>query len=216
MALYIDSADINDVRCALGLGFIAGVTTNPALIAKTGRPGLDVLKEILALSNGPVFYQVTAETLEGRADQARVISALAPRRIHVKIPATTENIGLAARLTQDGMMCAVTAVSDPAQAYLAALAGATYVAPYVNRLSRQLGDGIAVLRRCVQAVQGTPTRVLAASLKSVDEVMQAVDAGAHDITIPLDLILKMGDHELSQKAIEEFAAATRSAGFDQS
>jgi transaldolase len=215
MALYLDSADMNDVRLAMELGFVAGVTTNPALIVKSGRPGLDVLKDILSLTGGPVFYQVTAETLAGRAEQARAISALAPKRIHVKIPATTENIGLAARLTQYGMMCAVTAVADPAQAYLASLAGATYVAPYVNRLTRHLGDGIDVLHRCVQAVQGSPTRVLAASLKSVDEVMQAVTAGAHDITIPLNLILKMGEHELSQKAIEEFAAAIQTAGLKE-
>ena len=121
--------------------------------------------------------------------------------------ATTENISLAAHLSREGIMCCVTAVASPAQAYLAALSGATYVAPYVNRLTRQMGDGVGVVRRCVEVMKGTPTRVLAASLKSVDEMLEVVLAGAHDITIPLELILQLGDHALSDKALEEFAAA---------
>ncbi len=204
MALLIDSADIGEIRQALALGFVSGVTTNPALVAKTGRPGLEVLKEILEISQGPVFFQATAPSLAGREAQAHRIAALAPERIQVKLGATTENIGLAARLGQEGIHCCVTAVSSPAQAYLAGLAGAAYVAPYVNRLTRQQGDGIAVVRQCAAALQGTPTRLLAASLKSVDEVLETLSAGAHDITIPLELILQLGNHPLSDKAIVEF------------
>ena len=212
MALFIDSADIEDVRRAFELGFVSGVTTNPALVAKTGRPGLDVLNDLLDLTNGPVFYQVTAPTLKGRAEQAREASHLSWRRVHVKIGATTENISLAAHLTREGIMCAVTAVASPAQAYLAVLSGATYIAPYVNRLTRQQGDGVAVVRRCVEVLKGSSTRLLAASLKSVDEVLEVVLAGAHDITIPLELILKLGDHDLSNQAIEEFTAAMQAQG----
>lgn len=211
MALLIDSADIADIRQALGLGFVTGVTTNPALVAKSGRPGLDVVKDILGMTAGPVFFQVTADTVEQRAEQAWTISRLAPQQIHVKIPATTENIALVAHLSKEGIQCAVTAVSSPGQAYLAGLAGATYIAPYVSRLTRNLGSGVEVVRRCAGVLQGTRTRILAASLKSVDEVVDTLLAGAHDITIPLDLILAMGEHELSQKAIQDFAAATAAA-----
>jgi transaldolase len=207
MALFIDSADIEDVRRAFELGFVTGVTTNPALIAKTGRPGLEVLNDLLDLTNGPVFYQVTAATPNGRAEQAREASRLSPRRVQVKIGATSENISLAAHLSREGIMCCVTAVASPAQAYLAALSGATYVAPYVNRLTRLQGDGVAVVRQCVEVMKGTSTRLLAASLKSVDEMLEVVMAGAHDITIPLELILKLGDNELSDQAIADFAAA---------
>lgn len=214
MALLIDSADITDIRRALGLGFVTGVTTNPSLVAKTGQPGMAVLQEILGLTSGPVFFQVTAGTAEGRAEQAREISRLAPQQIHVKIPATTENIALAAHLRKEGIQCALTAISSPAQAYLASLAGATYIAPYVNRLTHSLGDGVAVVRKCAAILLGSRTRILAASLKSVDEVVETLLAGAHDITIPLDLILSLGEHELSQKAIEEFAAAGQAAGPD--
>lgn len=209
MGLYIDSANIDEVTQAWKLGFLTGVTTNPSLVAKAGRPGLDVLKEILQLTSGPVFYQVTAETEAGRIAQAWEAAQLAPERVQVKIPATTENIGLAARLTKEGMHCCVTALASPAQAYLAVQAGAAYVAPYVNRLTRQVRDGVSVLRECVEVTRGSQTRVIAASLKSVDEVTAVALAGAHDITIPLDLILKLGDHEFSQRAIDEFAAAVQ-------
>lgn len=205
MALFLDSADIQDVRLALGLGFVAGVTTNPSLVAKTGRPALSIIQEILEITVGPVFFQVTAETVEGRAEQARSVFRSAPERLIIKIPATTENLSLAARLKEDGIACAITAVSSPSQAYLATLVEAAYVAIYVNRLTQQMGDGIAVLRDSLAITQETSTRVLAASLKSVDQVLAAILTGASDITIPLDLILKLGEHELSQKAIEEFS-----------
>ncbi len=206
MGLYLDSADMDDVRRAMALGFITGVTTNPALIAKVGRPGMDVLRDVLALTTGPVFYQVTAAAVEGRAEQAREAARLAPERVFVKIPATTENLALAARLAGEGIQCAITAVSNPSQAYLSVLAGAAYTIPYVNRLTRELGDGVAILRDCVTITRHTGTKVLAASLKTVDEVVATVLAGADDITIPLELILALGDHPLSQKAIEDFAA----------
>ena len=211
MALYLDSADVNDAKRAMALGFVAGVTTNPALVARTGRPGLDVLKEILTLTEGKVWFQVTADDLEGRARQAREIFALAPERIQVKIGATTENIGLGAHLAREGVSVTITAVSSAAQAYLAAQAGAAYVAPYVNRLTRQLGDGVAIMHDCVEVCKGSRTRGIAASLKSPHEVMAVLLAGADDVTIPLDLILEMGNHPLSQKAIEDFAAATKAA-----
>jgi transaldolase len=177
-----------------GLGFVAGVTTNPSLVAKTGRPGLEVLKEVLSLTGGNVWYQVTADDLEGRARQAREIFALAPERIQVKIEATTENIGLAARLAKEGMSVTVTAVSSVAQAYLA-----KYVAPYVNRLTRQLGDGVAILHDCVEACRGSQTRIIAASLKLPEEVLAVVLAGTQDVTIPLALILSMVTHFLDQQ-----------------
>lgn len=204
MALYIDSADVADARRALELGFVTGVTTNPNFIARTGRRGRDVLADLLALGDGPIFYQVTAPTPEGRAAQAREIAALSPARLVVKIPATTANIALTARLAGEGLRCCVTAVSGPAQAYLASQAGAAYVAPYVNRLTRQMGDGLAVVRTIAALLAGTQTRILAASLKSVSEVVETLLAGAHDITLPLDLILALGEHEFSLAALEEF------------
>ncbi len=209
MKLYLDSADLDDVRRAMALGFVDGVTTNPSLIARTGRPGLGVLRDILGMTGGPVWYQVTADSVEGREAQAHEAAALERDRVQVKIPATTENFTLASRLVKQGLHCTLTAVASPAQAYLAALVGASYIAPYVNRLTRQLGDGIAVLRDCAAIVSGSQTQVLAASLKSVDEVVAAVLNGAQNITIPLDMILALGNHPLSQQAIDDFDAALK-------
>jgi transaldolase len=211
MTLFLDSALLDEVVQARSLGFVGGVTTNPALIAKAGRPGLDILRDILEAIDGPVFYQVTNHSVEGREQQAREASALAPRRVNVKIPATTENLVLAAGLTRDGVLCAATAVSHPAQAYVAVEAGCAYAIPYVSRLTRQLGDGVAVLRQCVELAAGTSTRILAASLKTPQEVVEAVLAGAQDITVPLDVLLALGEHELSYQAIEDFDQAMREA-----
>ncbi len=212
MGLYIDSANLEEICKAVELGFLTGVTTNPALVAKAGRPGLDILKDILAVCKGPVFYQVTAEDAAGKIAQAREAAGLGPDRVQVKIPATTENIGLAAQLAAEGLNICVTAVSHPAQAYLAGQAGAAYVAPYVNRLTRELGDGVAILRECAAVVKGARTRIIAASLKSIDEVLAVLLAGADDVTIPLDLIMQLGNHPLSQKAIDDFDAAIKAAG----
>jgi transaldolase len=211
MAIYIDSAFANDARRAMELGFVKGVTTNPSHIAKTGRPGLEVLRELLDISRGPVFYQTTAASAEGRVEQALEAHSLRPGAVVVKLPATIENYAIVARLAPRGIPFCITAAASAAQAYLAAQAGAAYVAPYVNRLTRQLGDGLAVVRDMARLVQGAPTEILAASLKSADEVVAAIAAGAHHVTMPLDLILAMGEHELTRQAIEEFAVALPSA-----
>ena len=209
MPLLLDSADLQDVRRAAELGFVAGVTTNPTLVARTGRDGKQTIREILELIDGPVFYQVTAGTIEGRAVEAREVFDFAPERMHIKIPAAAENFTLAKRLTDEGIHCAITAVYTCAQAYLAGQVGATYIAPYVHRITTRLGDGISVVRDCAALLKCSRTRIVAASLKSVDEVMAVILAGAHDVTIPLDLILQLAEHELSQQAIRDFSAAVK-------
>ncbi len=211
MAIYLDSAQLDDVRQARQLGFVAAVTTNPTLIAQTGRPGLDVLRDILEMTAGPVFYQVTGATVARRREQAWEAHQFAPGRVVVKIPATTENMPLAAELAAGGVTCALTAVASPAQAYLATQVSARYIAPYVSRLTRDLGDGVAIVRDMARLVDGTPTEILAASLKTVDETVAALLAGAHHVTLPLDLILALGEHELSQQAIAQFNASLQEA-----
>jgi len=206
VSIYLDSAIGEEARRVQELGFVAGVTTNPLLVAKTGRPALDVLRELVEIVNGPVFYQVTAGSVEARHDQAWEAHEIRPDKVVVKIPATTENYALAAKLVSSGIEVAITAVATPAQAYVATQVGASFVAPYVNRLTRQLGDGLSIVRDMARLVADTRTRILAASLKSVDEVVAALMAGAHDVTMPLDLILALGEHAFSQQAIDEFNA----------
>jgi transaldolase len=202
LAIFLDSANPQHARRARALGFVKGITTNPALVAETGRPGLEVLAELLDIFDGPVFYQVTAHSLEARIDEAWEAYKLRPDRVVIKIPATTENLSLVPRLC--GIGVAITCVFSPAQAYVAAQAGALYVAPYVNRATRLLGDGPGLVRKMVDILKNTKTEVLAASIKSLDEALETLYAGAHHLTLPLELIEAMGEHDLTIQAIEEF------------
>lgn len=207
--LLLDSAQVDAARRAAALGFVRGATTNPTLMAETGRRAEDVIPELADLLEGTIFYQLVGETAEARAAEARRFAALRPGRVGIKVPCTTENLALAARLSSDGLTLAMTAIFSPAQALLAVEAGAAYLIPYVNRTTRLYGDGpglVARMRAVIDAL-GAPTRILAASVKSPDEAVAALAAGAHGLTLPLPLIEAMGEHPGSTAAIEEFRAA---------
>lgn len=204
LQLFLDSANLDEVRQAMSLGFVDGVTTNPSLMAGTGRPPLEVLDDLLGISPGPVFFQVTSQTVEDGEHKAYRAADRARDRVIIKLPSTTENMALAAKLVSDNLQVCITAVSHPAQAMMAGKIGAAYVAPYVHRLTRQMGDGLGVVQNCARLLEGTTTQVLAASLKSADEAIAAVLAGASAITLPLDLIMALSEHELTQKAIAQF------------
>jgi len=209
MSIYLDSASIAEATRAAELGFVAGITTNPKLLAREGRPPEAIIPDLCdALGWGLVFYQLNGPTLEEREDEARRMLALRPHRIGLKIPCTSENIGLLARLAAEGVVCAATAVFSSHQGYLACEAGARYLIPYVNRATRLLGDGLALVRELAEVCRATggSTEVLAASLKSPQEAVEAVVAGAAHITAPLELILALGEHPLTRQALEAFAS----------
>jgi transaldolase len=211
MALYLDSASVEDVRRAVQLGFVAGITTNPKLIAQTDRDAEVVIPELCdALGEGVVFHQLTAPTVEGREAEARRFAALRPGRVGLKVPCTTENMALLHNLAGAGFTCAVTAIFSAHQAYMACQASADYLLPYVHRSTRLQGDGPALVAEMVAIAQATGghTQVLAASFRSLSEVVGAVLAGAHHVSVPLRLMLAMGDHSLSEQAIADFARAT--------
>jgi len=208
MAIYVDSASPDDVREAAELGFVVGVTTNPKLLGRVEQPVEQLLPRLCDIvGDGVVFYQLTATTVEARKQEALRIAGLRPGRIGLKIPCTTENLGLLPDLAREGLMCAVTAVFSAYQAMLACEVGADYVVPYVNRATRQLGDGIALVGEIAEiiAVSGGSTEILAASFYNLTEVVDATRAGADHMTISLDLLRGLGDHPLSEQAIEEFA-----------
>lgn len=208
MTLYLDSASAAEARQAMALGFVSGITTNPTLMAKVqGRP-FDIIAELADLCPGPVFYQLTAPTVAEREAEARRVLALRPN-IALKIGMTTENLALAAKLAKEGVKVGMTASYSAAQTYLACQANVLYSIAYVNRSTRLQGDGLALvaeMRAVIDAVE-TTTKILVASLKSPAEVVQAVIAGAHAVTVPLALLLELGNHPLSDQAIEEFARA---------
>lgn len=208
MGLFLDSAKIEEVKQAVELWFLAGVTTNPSIMARvTGNPR-DIIREICAISPGPVFYQVTGTTAAERELEGREFSAISPEKVVLKIPATTENMALMAKLSRD-TPCAATAVYSGHQTLVACEAGARYVIPYLNRATRLLGDGCGLVAEmaAVLKASGKPVEILAASIKSADEATQAVLAGANHLTLPMDILLSLGNHPLSDAAIEEFGRA---------
>jgi len=211
MALFLDSAVVEEARRAAALGFVWGATTNPALMAQVDRPPAEIIVELCDLLPGTIFYQLTAPTVKERQAEALRVIEINPVKVGVKIPCTTENLSLLAYLTDQGITCAATAIFGAYQAYLACEAGAQYVIPYVNRSTRLQGDGINLVNeiRAVVMAADTGTQVLAASIKTPGEAVEALISGAHHLSLSLDLIMAMGEHSLSQQAIVDFERAMR-------
>lgn len=236
MSIYLDSALPEEARQAMSLGFVRGITTNPTLLAKTKRPAIEVLRELCHICPGTVFYQLAAPTvaerrLEGeqilrlndefdeedghsaeRANNLRGEDFVPLRlgRIGLKIPASTENMALVAEFSGKGVAVAVTALFNSAQAYLACEAGAKYLLPYVNRTTRLRGDGFRFVQELAQICKavGHGTEVLAASIKSPEEAVKTLLAGAHHVSVPLAVLLAMGHDPLSEEAVAEFARSS--------
>jgi len=207
MAILLDSASIDDAAAAAELGFVHGITTNPALMAKATKEPLAHLERLLtAFPSGPICYQPTRTSYAEMDDEARAAAAIAPARVVAKLPATLEAITLAAALKQDGIRCALTAVYSPAQALLAHETGCVWVIPYVDRAARHSAGHVIEELAAVLARVRSGTRILAASLKTSQQVVDAVIAGAQDITAPLDVLRGLPAHPLTESAVREFAA----------
>ena len=200
--LFLDSASLKETEAALATGLIAGITTNPVLLAQeTGLPDAHIAA-LMELSGGrPIFRQLRSADIDGMLAEV----AGFPDRLSIKIPATLNGMTVASRLWATHEV-ALTAIFSPAQVALACSARAQFVIPYVNRSTRLLGDGAKLVRsmRDVIDSQNSKTRILAASLKSPEEAVAALVAGAHDISVPWSVLEEMADHELSRAAIAEF------------
>ncbi|NPV14150.1 transaldolase [candidate division WOR-3 bacterium] len=209
--LLIDSANISEVERALKLGFVRGCTTNPILLSKVPDAPEAVIERLCQIVPGPVFYQLTGRTEAEKEQEARKFYQIAPDKIVLKIPATTENLALVTRLTPE-IPCAATAVFSGYQTLLAIEAGCSYIIPYVNRATRLLGDGIKLVAELAAVIQATgkPVELVAASVKSPEEAVRAFIAGAHHLTLPLEVLLALGNHPLSDEAIAEFQKAVDS------
>ena len=207
MAILLDSASLDDAAAAAKLGFVRGITTNPALMARETREPLAHLARLLeAFPEGPICYQPTRSSYEEMDEQARAASALAPDRVVAKLPATLEAITLATALFKDGIPSALTAVYSPAQALLAHEAGCTWIIPYVDRAARHSAGAVVVEQAALLEQVDSATRILAASLKTAPQVVESILDGAHDITAPLDVLRALPAHPLTESAVREFAA----------
>lgn len=205
MAIYLDSASVEDARAARKLGWVRGITTNPTLLARSDLPPEETLRALASALPGEVCYQLTAPDLEGMLAEGWAASKILGEQTVLKIPATTVGFQAVARLSQR-IPCAVTAIFNPAQTLVAAAAGARYIIPYVNRSTRLLGDGPALVHEMAQALAQAPTQILAASIKSPEEAVAAHNAGAHHLSLPLEILQAMTIQELTAISVSEFAS----------
>ena len=205
MKLFIDTANTEEIKSANDLGVICGVTTNPSLIAREGRVFKDVVTEITSIVDGPI----SAEVISLDADKM-VAEALELAKIHknivIKIPMTAEGLKAVKRLSAKGIRTNVTLIFSPAQALLAARAGATYVSPFVGRLNDIASDGNKLIESIagIYEIHGIDTEIIAASIRSPEDVTDAALAGADIATIPYKVILQMIKHPLTDAGIERF------------
>ncbi len=205
MKFFIDTADINEIKSAMEMGLIDGVTTNPTLVSKTGRPFLEVAKEIVETVPGPVSLEVVSLDTQGMVDEARQLAKFGDNVV-IKIPMTTEGLKAVKILSAEGIKTNVTLVFSPLQALLAAKAGATYVSPFVGRLDDIGHDGMELISQVVQIYEnyGFETEVIVASVRHPQHVLQAALIGAHIATIPFKVIKQLAKHPLTDIGIERF------------
>lgn len=206
MKFFIDTADVKEIRAAAALGILDGVTTNPSLIAKTGRPFKDVITEICEIVDGPVSAEVTALDTEGMLKEGRELAKWADN-IVVKIPLTPDGLRACKTLTDEGVGVNVTLCFSTNQALLAARAGATYISPFIGRLDDLGQEGMDLIEEIVAAYDNYPnisTEVLVASVRHPRHVTDAAIIGAHVCTVPFGVIDKMFKHPLTDIGLENF------------
>jgi len=207
MKFFIDSADLGEIKKALDLGLCDGVTTNPSLVAKTGRKFDDVLKEIVALKPGPISAEVTAVDAAGMLREAAHYEKFG-EEIVIKIPLIVEGLKAVKELTRRGVKTNVTLCFSAVQALLAAKAGATYVSPFVGRLDDVSEDGMQLIEQIVEIFQNYQfkTQVLVASVRHPIHVLQSARIGADVATIPYKVIEQLAQHPLTDKGLKQFLA----------
>lgn len=205
MKFFIDTADIDEIRQAKAWGILDGVTTNPSLVAKTGRSFDEVKREILQLVDGPVSLEVTAIDYDGMMEQARSLRQEG-EQVVVKLPLTRAGIAATATCTSEGIPTNVTLCFSATQALLAAKAGATYISPFVGRLDDISNEGMGIVEDIVMIYEnyGYPTQVLAASIRHPQHVLEAARLGAHVSTMPFTVIEKLFEHPLTKIGLDRF------------
>jgi len=205
MKIFLDTADIEEIRTAARWGVLDGVTTNPTLYAKVGGSYEEILKEICSITSGPVSAEVVAEDVEGMLKEGRAFAKLAPN-IVVKVPMSEEGLEAISRFAEEGIKTNCTLIFSSNQGLLAAKAGASLLSPFVGRLDDINEDGMTCVRELVDIVElhQLDSEVLAASIRHPLHVTQAALAGAHVATLPMKVLQQMVRHPLTDKGIVTF------------
>jgi len=205
MKFFIDTADLNDIRDLAATGLVDGVTTNPSLIAKSGRKFKDVIKEIVSIVDGPISAEVIALDAPGMIKEGRELAKI-HKNIVVKLPMTPEGLKACKALTDKGIKTNVTLIFTSMQALLAAKAGATYVSPFVGRLDDISQDGIAIIEeiRTIFDNYGYNSEIIVASIRNPVHVLNSALIGADVATIPYSVMIQLAKHPLTDAGIKKF------------
>jgi len=208
--IFLDTADIAEIREAASLGILDGVTTNPSLVAKEGRDFFTVLREIVSIVNGPISAEVTATDRDGMLREADALAAIHPN-IVIKVPLTLAGLQACKTLRAKDLRVNVTLCFSPSQALLAAKAGASYISPFVGRLDDISQDGMELIGqiRTIYDNYGFETEILAASIRHPLHVVQAALAGADVATMPYKVVTQILHHPLTDIGLEKFLADWR-------
>ena len=205
MKIFIDTANLDEIRSAASMGILDGVTTNPSLVHKSGRQFLDVVKEIAGVVEGPVSAEVVALDFDGMMREAEVLRKIADN-IAVKVPLTPAGLKACKTLSDDGTMVNVTLCFSASQALLAAKAGATFISPFIGRLDDISTDGMGLIAdiRLIYDNYDFPTQILAASVRHPLHVLEAAKIGADVMTAPPKVIWQLFKHPLTDSGIASF------------
>ncbi|MCA9580369.1 MAG: fructose-6-phosphate aldolase [Myxococcales bacterium] len=207
MQIFIDSADLGEIRDAASMGVVDGVTTNPTLVAKSGRPLKEVIREICEVVDGPISAEVIATDYEGIVKEGRELAKLHPNVV-VKVPLIAEGLRAVRTFSSEGIKTNVTLCFSPTQALLTAKAGATYISPFIGRIDDVAGEGMDLIDQIVTIYgnYGFSTKVLAASIRHPVHVVQAAQIGADVATLPYKVIHQLLKHPLTDRGLEQFLA----------
>lgn len=205
MKIFLDTANLDEIRLGVEWGVVDGVTTNPTLISKEGKPFEETIKEICNIVQGPVSAEVISLNFEEMIDEARNLAKI-DENIVIKIPMTPDGIKAVKVLSKEGIKTNVTLIFSPNQALLAAKAGATYVSPFVGRVDDLANDGLKIVEEIMQIYEnyGFETEVIVASVRHPMHVLEAALIGADIATVPFNVLEKMFKHPMTDIGIERF------------
>ena len=205
MKLFVDTANVDEIKQANDMGVICGVTTNPSLIAREGRDFVEVVKEITTIVDGPISAEVISLDAAQMVEEAKPLAAI-HKNIVIKIPMCAEGLKAVKQLTKLGIKTNVTLVFSAAQALLAARAGATYVSPFLGRLDDIGTNGMILIEEIADIfkIHGIKTEIIAASIRNPIHVIDAARAGCDIATVPYKVIAQMINHPLTDNGIERF------------
>jgi transaldolase len=214
MKFFVDTGDINDIRDLAATGLLDGVTTNPSLIAKSGKQFLPLIAEICEVVGGPVSAEVAATDYDTMIKEGRKLAAIA-KNVAVKVPLTPAGLKVCKELSDAGTMVNVTLCFSPAQAILAAKAGATFISPFIGRLDDISHDGMQLISDIVSIYSNYPdwdTQVLVASVRHPMHIVDSAIIGADVVTCPPDVIRKLYSHPLTDKGLAAFVEDWKKTG----